>query len=82
MERFSGPSCISKSPKKKTQPVFPYHPQSYPPRGRIWPQFGDDVLEDTLSLSEGAKQSLNRKKEGMGDFHKENLQYQEFGAQA
>ena len=57
------------------QPVFPYYPQNYPPRGRIWPQFGDDVLEETLSISEGARQSLNRKREGMRDFHKENMQH-------
>ena len=56
------------------QPVFAYRPEAYPPRGRIWPQFGDDVLEETLSLSEGATQNLQRKKEGMmGDFHKENM---------
>ena len=55
------------------QPVFAYNPQSYPPRGRIWPQWGDDVLEETLS--DGARQSLNRKREGMRDFHKENLVY-------
>jgi hypothetical protein len=41
----------------------------------MWPQFGDDVLEETLSISEGARQSLNRKKEGMSDWHKENLQH-------
>ena len=29
----------------------------------MWPQFGDEVLEETLSLSEGARQSLNKKKE-------------------
>ena len=57
------------------QPVFPHHAQSYPPRGAIWPQFGDDVLEETLSLSEGARQSLNRKREAMNDFHKDNLQH-------
>ena len=57
------------------QPVFPYRPESYPPRGRIWPQWGDDVLGETLSLSDGAKQSLNRKKEAMSDFHMENLQH-------
>jgi hypothetical protein len=57
------------------QPVFPYRPESYPPKGRIWPQFGDDVLEETLSMSEGARQSLNKKKEQMGDWHKENLQH-------
>ena len=57
------------------QPVFPHYAQSYPPRGAIWPQFGDDVLEDTLSVSEGARQSLNRKREAMSDFHKENLQH-------
>ena len=55
--------------------MFPYYPQSYPPRGRIWPQFGDDVLEETLSLSEGARRSLNKKREGMSDFHRENMQY-------
>ena len=55
------------------QPVFPYRPESYPPRGRIWPQFGDDVLEETLSMSEGARQSLNRKKQDMTDWHKDNL---------
>ena len=41
----------------------------------MWPQFGDDVLEETLSISEGARQSLNRKREGMSDWHKENLQH-------
>jgi hypothetical protein len=39
----------------------------------MWPQFGDDVLEETLSISEGARQSLNKKKEAMSDWHKENL---------
>ena len=57
------------------QPVFPYRPQRYPPRGPQWPQFGDDVLADTLSLSEGARQSLNKKREAMSDFHKEILQH-------
>jgi hypothetical protein len=57
------------------QPVFAYRPESYPPRGKIWPQFGDDVLEETLSISEGARQNLNKKKEPMSDFHKENLQH-------
>jgi hypothetical protein len=56
------------------QPVFPYRPQSYPPRGNMWPQFGDEVLEDTLSLGEGVRQSLNRKREGMSEFHKEIMQ--------
>ena len=55
------------------QPVFPYRAEGYPPRGRLWPQFGDDVLEETLSLSEGARRSLNKKKEAMSDWHKENL---------
>jgi len=55
--------------------VFPYRQESYPPRGRIWPQWGDDVLEETLSISEGARQSLNRKREGMRDFHNENMQH-------
>jgi len=57
------------------QPVFPYRPQSYPPRGRMWPQFGDEVLEDTLSFSQGAQQSLNKKREVMRDFHNENLEH-------
>jgi hypothetical protein len=57
------------------QPVFPYQAETYPPRGQIWPQFGDDVLEETLSLSEGARQSLSKKRQGMSDFHTENLQY-------
>ena len=41
----------------------------------MWPQFGDDVLEETLSISEGARQNLNRKKEGMSDFHRGNLEH-------
>ena len=57
------------------QPVFAYRPEGYPPQGRIWPQFGDDVLEETLSISEGARQSLSRKRGNMNDFHAENLQY-------
>ena len=51
------------------QPVFPYQAETYPPRGQIWPQFGDDVLEETLSLSEGARQSLSKKRQGMSDLH-------------
>ena len=39
----------------------------------MWPQWGEELLEDTLSVSEGARQSLIRKREGMNDFHKENL---------
>ena len=56
------------------QPVFPYRAQGYPPRGNRWPQFGDNVLEETLSLSEGARQSLNKKREAMSDFHKEIME--------
>lgn len=56
------------------QPVFAYLAGSYPPRGKF-PQFGDDVLQETLSISEGARQSLTRKKEAMSDFHSENLQH-------
>jgi hypothetical protein len=52
------------------QPVFPYTPQSYPPSGRF-PQFGDEVLQETLSLGEGVRRSLNRKREGMSEFHRE-----------
>ena len=55
------------------QPLLPYVPEKYPPRGRIWPQFGDDVLEHTLSLGEGMRQSLQRKKEGMMQWHQDNL---------
>ena len=54
--------------------MFPYRAESYPPRGRMWPQFGDEVLEETLSFSDGARQNLNKKREKMSDFHKENLQ--------
>ena len=57
------------------QPLLPYRPESYPPRGRIWPQFGDEVLEDTLSLSEGVRQNLQRKRDGMSDYHKQNMEY-------
>ena len=57
------------------QPVFSYRAEGYPPRGPQWPQFGDDVLEETLSLSEGARQSLNKKREAMSDFHREILQH-------
>ena len=57
------------------QPVFPYRAQSYPPRGSMWPTFGDDVLEDTLSVSEGAHRALSEKRQSMNDFHKENLVY-------
>ena len=55
------------------QPALPYQPERYPPRGRIWPQFGDEVLEHTLSLGEGIRQSLQKKKEGMSQWHQENL---------
>ena len=55
--------------------MFQYSPENYPPRGRIWPLFGDEALEETLSLSEGARRNLSRKKDGMGDFHKEILQH-------
>ena len=57
------------------QPVFAYRQQSYPPRGPRWPQFGDEVLEDTLSVSEGAHRALSEKRQSMNDFHKENLVY-------
>ena len=57
------------------QPVFPHRPQNYPPRGNQWPQWGDDVLEETLSLSEGARRSLNQKREAMSDFHKEIMEH-------
>ena len=57
------------------QPLLPYRPERYPPRGRIWPQFGDEVLEDTLSLGEGMRQSLQKKKEGMSQWHQENLEH-------
>ena len=55
------------------QALLPYRPESYPPKGRIWPQFGDDVLEHTLSLGDGMRQSLQRKKEGMMQWHQDNL---------
>jgi hypothetical protein len=57
------------------QAVLPYRPESYPPKGRIWPQFGDEVLEHTLSLGEGIRHSLQKKKEGMSQWHQENLAY-------
>ena len=57
------------------QPVFPYRAESYPPRGGVWPQFGDDIVEDTVSISEGARQSLARKREVMSEFHNENLRH-------
>ena len=41
----------------------------------MWPQFGDEILEDTLSISEGARQSLNRKRESMSDYHRETMQH-------
>ena len=55
------------------QPLLPYVPEKYPPRGRIWPQFGDEVLEDTLSLGEGIRHSLQKKKDGMTQWHQDNL---------
>ena len=64
------------------QPVFPYHAEGYPPRGSAigargphFPQFGDDVLAETLSMSDGARQSLNKKREAMSDFHKEIMEH-------
>ena len=41
----------------------------------MWPQFGDEILEDTLSISEGARQSLNKKRESMSDYHRETMQH-------
>ena len=41
----------------------------------MWPQFDEGVLEETLSLSEAARQSLNRKRETMKDFHKDILEH-------
>ena len=55
--------------------MFPYRQQGYPPRGSIWPQFDGGVLEETLSLAEITRQSLNRKRQAMSDFHKEILQH-------
>ena len=74
--RWKPGSCRSRQilSKEKMQPTFPHRPEAYPPRGNVWPQFGDDVLEDTLSISEGARQNLNRKREGMSDWHQENMQ--------
>jgi hypothetical protein len=57
------------------QPLFPYVPEGYPPKGRIWPQFGDEILEETLSISEGVRQNLQRKKDSMSDWHKQNMEY-------
>ena len=57
------------------QAEISYNTETYPPRGRVWPQFGDDVLQQTMSISDGVRQSLNLKKQAMSDFHKENLQY-------
>jgi len=60
------------------QPVFAYRPESYPPRNNSrvqWPQFGDDVLEDTLSISESVRQALNEKRAAMAPFHRENLEH-------
>ena len=56
------------------QPIFPYRPETYPPSGRF-PQFGDDVLQETLSLSEGARQALSKKRQDMSDYHQDNLEY-------
>lgn len=41
----------------------------------MWPQFGDEIVEDTVSISEGARQSLARKREVMSEFHNENLRH-------
>ena len=57
------------------QAEISYNTETYPPRGRAWPQFGDDVLQQTMSISDGVRQSLNLKKQAMSDFHKDNLQY-------
>ena len=48
----------------------------------MWPQFGDKILEETLSLSEGARRSLNQKREGMREFHTENLQHHRLAPRA
>lgn len=52
-----------------------YRPESYPPRGEMWPQFWDKVLGDSMSVTDAARQSLSKKREAMSDFHKENLQH-------
>ena len=57
------------------QPVFPYRALSYPPRGSMWPTFGDDVLAKTLTVTEEAHHYLNEKRKMMNDFHQDNLDY-------
>ena len=52
------------------QPVYPYRAQSYPPRGGMWPTFGDDVLAKTLTVTEEAHHYLNEKRKMLNDFYR------------
>ena len=53
-----------------------YHPESYPPEGAQYPQFGDPQLDHALaSTTDEAHAALSRKRAASQPMHLETLQY-------
>ena len=51
-------------------PLRPYHPGTYPPKGPQWVQFGDDIVEHTLTAAEKRE---NRRQDAV-NFHSDRLE--------
>ena len=55
--------------------IPPYRSQSYPPRSPQWVRFGDDALQEVMSVTDEAHFNLARKRDTWQPFHQERLQY-------